>query len=283
MTLPAADPGRVFRRLHEAPGAFILPNPWDAGTARILAAMGFPALATTSAGMAFSAGQPEGVAGRAEVLAHCRSIVDATALPVSADLEKGFGDDPDSAAETVRAAAAAGLAGCSLEDHTGDRSQPIYDHGLAVERIAAAAEAARGLDRDFVLTARAENFMWGRPDPDDTIRRLQAFEAAGADVLYAPGLPDLEAVRRVCAAVSRPVNVVIGIAGMAASADELAAAGVKRISLGSTLARLAFGAFVRAAREMRRDGSFGFAGQAMPFAELEGFFRDPPDASARPA
>lgn len=283
MTLPAADPGRVFRRLHEAPGAFILPNPWDAGTARILAAMGFPALATTSAGMAFSAGQPEGVAARAQVLAHCRSIVDATALPVSADLEKGFGDDPDSAAETVRAAAAAGLAGCSLEDHTGDRSQPIYDHGLAVERIAAAAEAARGLDRDFVLTARAENFMWGRPDPDDTIRRLQAFEAAGADVLYAPGLPDLEAVRRVCAAVSRPVNVVIGIAGMAASADELAAAGVKRISLGSTLARLAFGAFVRAAREMRRDGSFGFAGQAMPFAELEGFFRDPPEGAARPA
>ncbi|WP_372006483.1 isocitrate lyase/phosphoenolpyruvate mutase family protein [Tistrella mobilis] len=274
MTFPETDPGRIFRRLHEAPGAFILPNPWDAGTARILAGMGFPALATTSAGMAFSAGQPEGVAGREQVLAHCRSIVTATPLPVSADLEKGFGDDPAHAAETVRAAAEAGLAGCSLEDHTGDRSRPIYDHGLAVERIAAAAEAARGLDRDFVLTARAENFMWGRPDLDDTIRRLQAFEAAGADVLYAPGLPDLDAVRMVCTAVTRPVNVVIGVAGMAATADDLAAAGVKRISLGSTLARLAFGAFVEAAREMRRAGSFSFAGRAMPFAELEGFFGD---------
>lgn len=274
MTFPETDPGRIFRRLHEAPGAFILPNPWDAGTARILAGMGFPALATTSAGMAFSAGQPEGVAGREQVLAHCRSIVTATPLPVSADLEKGFGDDPAYAAETVRAAAEAGLAGCSLEDHTGDRSRPIYDHGLAVERIAAAAEAARGLDRDFVLTARAENFMWGRPDLDDTIRRLQAFEAAGADVLYAPGLPDLDAVRMVCTAVTRPVNVVIGVAGMAATADDLAAAGVKRISLGSTLARLAFGAFVEAAREMRRAGSFSFAGRAMPFAELEGFFGD---------
>lgn len=274
MIFPETDPGRIFRRLHEAPGAFILPNPWDAGTARILAGMGFPALATTSAGMAFSAGQPEGVAGREQVLAHCRSIVTATPLPVSADLEKGFGDDPAHAAETVRAAAEAGLAGCSLEDHTGDRSRPIYDHGLAVERIAAAAEAARGLDRDFVLTARAENFMWGRPDLDDTIRRLQAFEAAGADVLYAPGLPDLDAVRMVCTAVTRPVNVVIGVAGMAATADDLAAAGVKRISLGSTLARLAFGAFVEAAREMRRAGSFSFAGRAMPFAELEGFFGD---------
>lgn len=274
MTFPETDPGRIFRRLHEAPGAFILPNPWDAGTARILAGMGFPALATTSAGMAFSAGQPEGVAGREQVLAHCRSIVTATPLPVSADLEKGFGDDPAHAAETVRAAAEAGLAGCSLEDHTGDRSRPIYDHGLAVERIAAAAETARGLDRDFVLTARAENFMWGRPDLDDTIRRLQAFEAAGADVLYAPGLPDLDAVRMVCTAVTRPVNVVIGVAGMAATADDLAAAGVKRISLGSTLARLAFGAFVEAAREMRRAGSFSFAGRAMPFAELEGFFGD---------
>ncbi|RIK88694.1 MAG: 2-methylisocitrate lyase [Hyphomicrobiales bacterium] len=266
------DRRTLFRKLHEADGAFIIPNPWDVGTARILAAMGFPALATTSAGMAFCLGKVDGAASRDEVLAHCRAIVEATPLPVSADLENGFGDSPESAAATVVAAAGIGLAGCSLEDHTGDRARPIYDFGLAVERIEAAAQARRSLGHDFVLTARCENFLWGRRDLDDTIRRLQAFEKAGADVLYAPGLGDLDTIRAVCAAVTKPVNVVMGLPGATFGVAELAEAGVRRISVGSALARLAYGAFVGAAREMRAHGSFGFAKGAMGFAELEGFF-----------
>lgn len=266
------DRGRAFRLLHQQPGAFIIPNPWDVGTARMLAALGFPALATTSAGMAFQAGVAEGRTSPDAVLRHCRMLVDATPLPVSADLEKGFGDSPESAAETIRAAAGTGLAGCSLEDHTGDPDRPIYDAVLAVERIAAAAEACRGLDHDLVLTARCENFMWGRPDLDDTIRRLQAYEQAGADVLYAPGLRDLDTIRLVCQAVSVPVNVVMGLPGATFSVDQLAAAGVKRISTGSALARLAYGVVAAAAREMRSAGTFRFSEQAMGFAELEGFF-----------
>jgi 2-methylisocitrate lyase-like PEP mutase family enzyme len=261
-----------FRRLHEEPGAFIIPNPWDIGTARILAAMGFRALATTSAGMAFSLGVAEGQTAREAVLNHCRAIVAATPLPVSGDLEKGFGDSPESAAETVRAAAGIGLAGCSLEDHTGRPDDPIYDFTLAVERIAAAAEAGRALPDDFVLTARCENFLWGRPDLDDTIRRLQAFEQAGADVLYAPGLHDLGTIRTVCAALTKPVNVVMGMPGATFGMAELAEAGVKRVSVGSALARLAYGAFVSAAREMCSAGTFHFSEGAMGFAELEGFF-----------
>ncbi|MFA1626642.1 oxaloacetate decarboxylase [Rhizobium mongolense] len=266
------DKRTAFRKLHEAPGAFIIPNPWDIGTARILAALGFPALATTSAGMAFSLGVAEGAVSRKDTLDHCRSIVAATPLPVSADLENGFGDSPQSAAETIRAAADIGLAGCSLEDHTGRRDDPIYDFTLAVERIEAAVEARRSLPHDFVLTARCENFLWDRADLDDTIRRLQAFEKAGADVLYAPGLRDLRTIRLVCKAVTKPVNVVMGMPGATFSVAELAEAGVKRISVGSGLARLAFGTFVNAAREMRSAGTFRFSGQAMGFAELEGFF-----------
>ncbi|MFD2251465.1 2-methylisocitrate lyase-like PEP mutase family enzyme [Pseudochelatococcus lubricantis] len=266
------DRRTLFRQLHQNPGTFIIPNPWDVGTARILAAMGFPALATTSAGMAFSMGIAEGLAPREDVLAHCKALVEATPLPVSADLEKGFGDSPASAAETVVAAAGIGLAGCSLEDHTGDRRQPIYDFNHAVERIEAAAQACRSLSHDFILTARCENLLWGRPDLDDTIRRLQAFGNAGADVLYAPGLTDIDTIRTVCAAVSKPVNVVMGMPGATFGATELAEAGVKRISVGSALARLAFGAFVRAAREMQAHGTFRFSEQAMGFAELEGFF-----------
>lgn len=262
----------AFRMLHEEPGAFIIPNPWDVGTARILAALGFRALATTSAGMAFSLGVAEGHVSREDTLSHCRAIVAATPLPVSADLEKGFGDSPESAAETIQAAAGIGLAGCSLEDHTGRRDDPIYDFGLAVERIEAAAQAARALPDDFVLTARCENFLWGRPDLDDTIRRLQAFEKAGADVLYAPGLLDLGMIRTVCEAVAKPVNIVMGMPGATFGVAELAEAGVKRISVGSALARLAFGAFVRAAREMRSTGTFRFSEEAMGFGELEGFF-----------
>ncbi|MDF2996147.1 MAG: 2-methylisocitrate lyase [Xanthobacteraceae bacterium] len=266
------DKATAFRRLHDEPGTFIIPNPWDAGTARILAAMGFSALATTSAGMAFSLGVAEGATSPEVMLDHCRSIVVATPLPVSADLENGFGDSPESAAETIRAAAGIGLAGCSLEDHTGRRDAPIYDFTLAVERIAAAVEARRALPHDFVLTARCENLLWGRPDLDDTIRRLQAFERAGADVLYAPGLNDLATIRTVCEAVAKPVNVVMGLSGASFSVAELAAAGVKRISVGGALARLAYGAFVEGAREMRSSGTFRFSERAIGFAELEGFF-----------
>ncbi|WP_374650381.1 oxaloacetate decarboxylase [Dongia sp.] len=266
------DRGTAFRRLHEQPGTFIIPNPWDIGTARILAAMGFPALATTSAGMAFALGVAEGRVPREDALRHCRDIAEATALPVSADLEKGFDDSPESAAETIRAAAGIGLAGCSLEDHTGRPDDPIYDFTLAVERIDAAARASGALRRDFVLTARCENFLWGRPDLDDTVRRLQAYEKAGADVLYAPGLRDLATIQTVCSALTKPVNVVMGLPGTAFSVADLAQAGVKRISVGSALARLAYGAFVSAAREMRQQGTFRFSESAMGFAELEGFF-----------
>ncbi|ACM39589.1 MULTISPECIES: isocitrate lyase/PEP mutase family protein [Rhizobium/Agrobacterium group] len=266
------DKGRTFRQLHEGSGTFIIPNPWDIGTARILAALGFPALATTSAGMAFSLGVPEGIVSRDDTLDNCRAIVAATSLPVSADLEKGFGDSPESAAETIVTAASIGLAGCSLEDHTGQRDNPVYDFTLAVERIAAAAEARRALPSDFVLTARCENFLWGRPDLDDTIKRLQAFEKAGADVLYAPGLHDLDTIRTVCEAVTKPVNIVMGMPGATFGIAELSEAGVKRISVGSALARLAFGAFANAAREMKSAGTFRFSEDAMGFAELEGFF-----------
>lgn len=266
------DKAARFRALHEGPGAFILPNPWDAGTARILAASGYPALATTSAGMAFARGVRDGGTRRDQMLAHCALIVGATALPVSADLENGFGDTPEAVADTIRAAAAVGLAGGSIEDHSGRPEAPIYDHALAVERIEAAVEARQSLKGDFVLTARAENFLWERPDLDDTIRRLQAFEAAGADVLYAPGLPDIEAVRRVCSALSRPVNVVVGIGKARFTRDELGDAGVRRISIGSSLARLAYGAVARAAQAMQRDGRFDFLDEAMGFAEIESFF-----------
>jgi 2-methylisocitrate lyase-like PEP mutase family enzyme len=265
----------AFRLLHKEPGAFIIPNPWDIGTARILAALGFSALATTSAGMAFSLGVAEGKVSREDTLAHCRAIVEATSLPVSADLEKGFGDSPESVVETVRAAAEIGLAGCSIEDHTGRRDDPIYDFELAVERIEAAAQACRDLRRDFVLTARCENLLWGRHNVDDTIKRLQAFEAAGADVLYAPGLHDLETIRTVCDALVKPVNVVMGMPGTTFGLAELAEVGVKRISVGSALARLAFGSFVRAAREMESSGTFRFSEGAMGFAELESFFGNP--------
>ena len=264
--------GEAFRALHEQEGAFIVPNPWDVGTARILAAMGFQALATTSAGMAFALGRGDGQVSPEDVLAHCRVIVAATDLPVSADLEKGFGDSPESVAETIRAAAATGLAGGSIEDYTGDRSDPIFPLDLATERITAAVAASRALPHDFVFTARCENLIRGRDDLDDTIKRLQAYEAAGADVLYAPGLRDLESIRTVCAAVSKPVNVIMGLPGATFSVDDLAAAGVKRISVGSALARVAFGAFVAAAQEMATNGTFQFAEQAIASSEIERFF-----------
>ena len=258
----------TFRALHHREGAFVIPNPWDVGSAKILASLGFEALATTSAGFAFSQGLRDGAVAPEAMLEHCRTIVHATPLPVSADLEKGFGDTPKAVAETIVRAAATGLAGCSIEDFSGDPGRPIYPFDLAVERIAAAVEAARALDHDFVLTARAENFLRGNPDLDDTIRRLQAFEAAGADVLYAPGLRDLAQIRAVCEAVAKPVNVIMGAPGLTLDVAQLAAAGVKRISVGSALARLAYGGLIAAGKEMRA-GTFAFGGAAAGFAEIE--------------
>lgn len=259
----------AFRALHQSKGAFVIPNPWDIGTAKLLAGLGFKALATTSAGFAFSRGLPDGGVGFEAMIHHCRDIAGATELPVSADLEKGKGNSAESAAETIFAADAAGLAGCSIEDHTGDPDSPIYEFSHAVERVAAAAEAARALKRDFVFTARAENFLWGRNDLDDTIRRLQAFEKAGADVLYAPGLTDIETVRTVCLAVTKPVNV-LAVPGFTVA--QLSEAGARRISLGSKLTTYAFGMLRKAAREILDEGSFGFARDGMPFGELQVMF-----------
>jgi len=266
----------TFRQLHARSGIFAIPNPWDAGSARILAMLGFEALATTSAGFAFSLGKPdaEGAIGRDETLANARAIVDATDLPVSADLENGFGDDPAACAETVARAAETGLVGGSIEDATGRADEPIYPFALAVERVAAAVQAARALPFPFTLTARAENFINGRPDLGDTLRRLEAFAAAGADVLYAPGLKSLGDIEAVVNAVApKPVNVVMGLSGAAFSLDELGALGVKRVSLGSSLARAAYGAFVSAAREVRTRGTFTFAGAAIAYAEINGMFK----------
>jgi len=262
---------QAFRALHERPGAFVIPNPWNAGTARILTALGFEALATTSAGYAFAVGRRDSTAGltRDEILENAKSIVEATPLPVSADLEDGFGRSPDVCAGTIRLASDIGLVGGSIEDATGDPKDPIYGFQLAVERVAAAAKAAH--DCQFMLTARAENFLHGRPNLDDTIRRLQSFAEAGADVLYAPGLPSLEAIREVCAAVSKPVNVVMGLKGATFSVAELAAVGVKRISVGGAFARAALGAFVRAAREVKDKGTFTFAADAIPHAEASAY------------
>ena len=261
----------AFRALHERAGAFVIPNPWDAGTARILTALGFEALATTSAGYAFSIGRLDSTAElkRDGILENAKAIVEATDLPVSADLQDGFGRTPEICAETIRLGADAGLAGGSIEDATGDENDPIYEFQLSVERVAAAAEAAH--DCHFLLTARAENFLHGRPNLDDTMRRLRAFAEAGADVLYAPGLPSLETIREVCASVSKPVNVVMGLKGATYSVEELAAVGVKRISVGGAFARAALGALLRAAREVKDKGTFTFAADAIPHAEVSGY------------
>jgi 2-methylisocitrate lyase-like PEP mutase family enzyme len=264
----------AFCALHERPGAFVIPNPWNAGTARILAALGFEALATTSAGHAFAVGRRDssGALTRDEILDNAMSIAEATSLPVSADLEDGFGREPELCAATIRLAVDVGLVGGSIEDATGDPQNPICEFELAVERIAAAAEAAHNCR--FLLTARAENFLHARPDLDDTIRRLVAFEAAGADVLYAPGLPNLDAIRAVCAAVTKPVNVVMGLKGTTYTVEELAAVGVKRISVGGSFARAALGAFLRAACEVKNHGTFTYTADALPQAEAHRYMAD---------
>jgi len=266
----------AFRALHDRSGIFAIPNPWDAGSARILATLGFEALATTSAGFAFSVGRPdaEGAIGREETLANARAIVEATPLPVSADLENGFGDEPAACAETILEAAAVGLVGGSIEDATGRASDPIYAYDLSIRRVQAAVKAARSLPFPFVLTARAENLINGRPDLQDTIRRLTAFAEAGADVLYAPGLKTREEIEAVVRAVApRPVNVVMGLSGPSFSLGALASLGVKRVSLGSSLARAAYGAFLEAAREVKGKGTFDFARTAVPYAEINGMFK----------
>jgi 2-methylisocitrate lyase-like PEP mutase family enzyme len=275
MTATRQEKFNVFQALHQRPGAFVIPNPWDAGSAKILAALGFEALATTSAGCAFSRGHLDSAPEmtRDVILQNAKEIVDATSLPVSADLQNGFGHTPDICVETIRFASAVGLTGGSIEDSTGDPKNPIYDFLLATERVAAAAEAARA--SQFLLTARAENFLHGRPDLDDTIRRLQSFSKAGADVLYAPGLTNLDAIRTVCASVSKPVNVLMGLTGATFSVEELAAAGVKRISIGGSFARAALGALVRAAREVKEKGTFTYAADALPSAEVKRYLVDP--------
>jgi 2-methylisocitrate lyase-like PEP mutase family enzyme len=272
--LTQAEKGQVFRALHQRNGAFIIPNPWDVGTARLLAHFGFEALATTSAGYAFSVGQRDNTIERAQMMEHLSAIAAATDLPVSADLENGFGDAPEVVAETIRLAAAAGVVGGSIEDMSRQPGHPIYEHERSVERIRAAAEAARALPFAFTLTARAENYLVGNPDLKDTIRRLQAYQEAGADVLYAPGLTGKDEIAAVVGSVDRPVNVVMGLQGVQLSRDELAAMGVKRISVGSSLARAALGAFVRAATEMRDHGTFAFAKDAVSFREISAMFEE---------
>ncbi len=273
------DMAARFRALHEAEGAFVIPNPWDAGSAKIMEGCGFKALATTSAGVAYGLGRVDGRAmvSRAEALANARQIIEATTLPVSADLENGFADDPEGVAETMVMARDIGLAGASVEDATPDPAEPIYGFNIAVARVAAAAETLAKTSGDFLLTARAENFLHGRPDLDDTIRRLQAYEAAGADVLYAPGLPNLEAVERVCASVSKPVNVILAGPLRHHSVAELAAAGAKRISIGSGLARATLGLALRASREMADGGTFSWLEGTPGFDVLNAFMDRPED------
>ncbi len=269
-----AEKAATFRALHARAGAFVIPNPWDAGTAKLLASLGFEALATTSLGLANMLGRPDGAGAvtAREVLDNCRTISEATDLPVNADLENGYADEPRAAAQMIRRAAEAGVVGGSIEDATGDPARPIYDFALAVERVHAAVETARSLSFPFTLTARAENLLHGRIDLDDTMRRLQAFEKAGADVLYAPGLRDLATIRTVVSAVSRPVNVVMSAADPALTVAELAEAGVKRISVGGALSRLALAAFLEGAREMKDAGRFTWVRRTVPTKDLKAVF-----------
>jgi len=266
-----AEKGTEFRALHQRDRAFIIPNPWDAGTARLLQLLGFEALATTSGGFAFSIGKPDGGVDRETMLAHAAALVAATDLPVSADLENGYGDDPAYVAETVRLATEVGLAGCSIEDVAAGREQP-YELSRAGERVRAAADAAHSVPFPFTLTARAENYLVGRPDLADTIARLQAYQEAGADVLFAPGLQSKQDILAVVRSVDRPVNVITGLQGVQLSLTELSEMGVKRVSVGSALSRVALGAFLRAARELRERGTFTFAEDAVSYAELNSMF-----------
>lgn len=270
-----AEKAVIFQALHARKQPFVVGNPWDAGSARILTSLKYEALSTTSAGLAFSLGRKDGTASvsRAEALTNARSIVEATTLPVAADLENGYGHAPEDAAETIRLAAEAGLVGGSIEDATGDEAKPIYEFHHAVERVAAAAQAAKALPFPFMFVARAENYLHGRPDLEDTIRRLQAFEEAGAEVLYAPGLTRPEDIRAVCSSVTKPLNVLMGLKGAPRlTVKELGELGVRRISIGSGFSRAALTAFLHAAREVMEDGTFTFADEALYISELTAMF-----------
>ena len=267
----------VFQRLHDGPGAFVVANAWDAGSARLLESLGFKALATTSAGLAFMLAKPDGANAvtRQEALDNATAIAGATSLPVSADLEGGYGAKPEDCAATISGAIATGLAGASIEDSTGDASNPIHDIGLAIERVRAAAEAAHATAIPFMLTARSENFLHGLANLKDTIRRLQAFQEAGADVLFAPGLRSAEDIKAVTSSVDRPVNVIIGLKGVLFSVDELASLGVRRISVGGSLARAAYGAMLRGAFEIIEKGTFSYSDEAIPHGDLNTIFSRP--------
>ena len=269
-----AEKGNIFRALHERERAFVIANPYDMGTARLLAKLGFEALATTSAGYAFTIGRRDGTVDRSDVLAHVAAIASASDLPVSADLENGFGDAPEEAAETIHLAAGAGAVGGSIEDATGRAGEPIYELEHAAERIRAAVSAARNLPLLFTLTARAENYLHGREDLKDTIRRLQAYQEAGADVLFAPGLTTAEEIGEVVRSVDRPVSVLAGVPGMNLDVAGLAKLGVKRISVGSAFSRAALGEFLRAAKEMREAGTLSFMERAISFSEISEMFRE---------
>ena len=275
MATTQLDKGNVFRALHQGPGPFVIANAWDAGSARIMAGLGFSALATSSGASAGVYGRCDGGIARDQALAHARAIVGATDLPVSADLESGFGGEPKEVAETYRQAAAAGLVGATLEDATPGRSKdkPLFDIAEATERVAAAVEATRNLGFPFMLTARAEGFLRGNSILDDAIKRLQAYEKAGADVLMAPGLPDLASVKLVCASISKPFNFMVGIPARSFSIAELEAAGVRRISLATSLYRAAMGGLVAAAREVKDKGTFSYVDTSLPSAELAGFMQ----------
>ncbi len=272
-TATQSDKATRFQALHQGPGAFVIPNPWDAGSARILAGLGFQALATSSGASASILGRRDGKVTREEALAQARGIVEATDLPVSADLEKGFGDSPETVAETIRLAGEVGLVGGLIEDTTRDKDKPLYDIGYATERVAAAVKAARALPFAFTLTARTNSFSHGNADLEDTIKRLQAFEKVGADVLFAPGLPDLASVRAVCTALSKPFNFMVGIKGKSFTVAELEGVGVRRISLATSLYRAAISGLVEAALEVKEKGTFGYLDRSLTTPELIGLMR----------
>lgn len=274
MSVSQAEKARKFRALHDAKGAFVIANPWDAGSARVLAGLGFVALASSSGAKAGVLGKRDGRVTRDEALANARLIVNATDLPVAADLEKGFGDSPNDAAETIRMAAGVGLVGGSIEDATGNPDQPLFDIDTATTRIKAAVDAARSLPVPFILAARAEGFLRGKPDLGDVIKRLQAFEAAGADVLFAPGLPDLASVKKVCSSLRKPFNFMVGIKGKSFSKAELEAAGVKRISLATSLYRAAMTGLVDAATEVKEKGTFTYLDRSIPTGDLNAFMKE---------
>ena len=270
--LTQAEKGAAFAELHRRAGTFVIPNPWDVGSARLLAHLGFEALATSSAGYAFSIGKPDNAVGREAMLAHAAAVAVATDLPVSIDLENGFGDAPEIVAETIRLAAATGAVGGSIEDATGHADDPLYERTFAMDRIRAAAEVVRSLPFPFMLTARAENYLVGKADLKATIERLQMYQEAGADVLYAPGLTSQDDIATLITSVDRPVNVLMGLKGVKLTVGDVSALGAKRISVGSGLARCALGAFLRAARDIREHGSFAFADDAVDYRTINSMF-----------